>query len=67
MELHNLSKADLSRKLGVSRARITQMLNLLKLPNEKIEEVESLGDYWRRRLVTERMLRNILLDVKSTL
>jgi hypothetical protein len=26
------SQADLSRKLGVSRARVTQVLNLLKLP-----------------------------------
>ncbi|MCK5036684.1 MAG: hypothetical protein KAS73_12395 [Candidatus Sabulitectum sp.] len=57
MELNNLTKADLARKLGISRARVTQMLNLLKLPEELAEEVEGMGDYWDRRLVTERALR----------
>ncbi|MCK5787009.1 MAG: hypothetical protein KAH54_10705 [Candidatus Sabulitectum sp.] len=57
MELNDLSKAQLARKLGISRARVTQMLNLLKLPEELIEEVERMGDYWGRRVVTERMLR----------
>jgi hypothetical protein len=33
------------------------MLNLLKLPDEMIREVEAMGDNWERRLVTERMLR----------
>ena len=36
------------------------MLNLLKLPEEQREEIEVMGDYWGRRLVTERMLRNRL-------
>jgi len=58
MEHHNLTKAQLARKLNVSRARVTQMLNLLKLPEELIQEVEEMGDHWERRLVTERMLRN---------
>jgi len=60
IELNNLSRAELARKLGISRVRVTQMLNLLKLPGELIEEVEAMGDYWGRRLVTERMLRNRL-------
>jgi len=29
MELNNLTKAQLARKLNLSRARVTQMLNLL--------------------------------------
>jgi len=33
------------------------MLNLLKLPDELIREVEVMGDNWEKRLVTERMLR----------
>ncbi len=57
MELEDLNKADLARKLGISRARVTQILNLLKLPEKLIREVEEMGDYWERRLVTERMLR----------
>ena len=57
MELNNLTKALLARKLGISRARVTQILNLLKLPKELIREVEEMGDYWERRQVTERMLR----------
>lgn len=35
------SRADLARKLGVSRARVTQVLGLLEL---KPEVVEALGD-----------------------
>jgi len=60
MELYDLSKADLSRKLGVSRAKVTQILNLLKLPEELKEEIETMGDYWEERLITERMLRGKL-------
>jgi hypothetical protein len=57
MELEDLSKADLARKLGISRARVTQILNLLKLPEELIREVEEMGDNWEKRFVTERSLR----------
>ncbi len=60
MELNDRSKADLSREMGISRARVTQMLNLLKLPEEIIREVEEMGDHWERRLLTERMLRGIV-------
>ena len=59
MDYHNLTKAQLARKMNCSRARVTQILNLLKLPVELIQEVESMGDHWERRLVTERMLRNL--------
>ena len=62
MELKDLSKADLARKLGISRARVTQILNLLKLPEELQEDIEAMGDYWDRRLVTERMLRKKISD-----
>ena len=57
MEYHNLINAQLARKLNISRARVTQMLNLLKLPDEMIREVEAMVDNWDRRLMTERMLR----------
>ena len=60
MELNNLTRADLARKLEISRARVTQFLNLLKLSEELIAEIERMGDHWGRRLVTERMLRSRL-------
>ena len=57
MEMEELSRADLARKLGLSRARVTQTLNLLGLPEILILEKEEMGDYWSRQLVTERQLR----------
>ena len=57
MEMEELSRAELARKLGLSRARVTQMLNLLKLPDSIISEIEKMGDHWIRQLVTERQLR----------
>ncbi len=54
------SQADLSRNLGVSRARVTQVLNLLKLPREMIEKVCAMGDPLIKPIVTERSLRRIL-------
>ncbi len=58
MEMEELSRADLARKLGLSRARVTQMLNLLKLSEKLISEIVAMGDNWERRLMTERMLRD---------
>ena len=57
MKTGGLSQAELARKLGLSRARVTQMLNLLVLPEVLISEIEEMGDYWSRQLVTERKLR----------
>ena len=57
MEMEELSRAELARKLGLSRARVTQMLNLLGLPEILISEIEEMGDNWSKQLVTERQLR----------
>ena len=51
------SQANLSRKMEVSRARVTQILNLLKLPSDVIEKVSALGDPLPKPIVTERNLR----------
>ena len=59
MEIEELSRADLARKLGLSRARVTQILNLLGLPEILISEIEEMGDHWDRRIVTERQLRRV--------
>lgn len=57
MELEDLTRADLARKLGCSRARVTQFLNLLNLPQDLQQEIRSMGDHWDRQRVTERQLR----------
>ncbi|NOQ22908.1 MAG: hypothetical protein GQ565_09735 [Candidatus Aegiribacteria sp.] len=43
MEMEELSRADLARKLGLSRARVTQILNLLGLPEVLISEIECMA------------------------
>lgn len=57
LELEGLGRADLAGRFGCSRARVTRKLNLLNLPMGLLQEIESMGDYWERRLVTERGLR----------
>jgi hypothetical protein len=59
------SQADLSRKLGVSRARVTQILNLLKLPEAIIEKVCAMGDPLLKPIVTERNLRLLLKNTSQ--
>jgi hypothetical protein len=54
--------ADLARLGGVSRARITQIMNLLNLPPWKQEELLFLdGSDAGRDAVTERKMRKVLL------
>ncbi|HOO72738.1 MAG TPA: hypothetical protein PK926_13355 [Spirochaetota bacterium] len=54
MEREGLTKAGLARRMNLSRARITQMMNLLKMPQEKIQELMALGESFERRVVTEK-------------
>lgn len=58
MEQNNLTRKQLAARHGLSSDRITQWLCLLKLPEEKLKEIEELGDYWDRQVFTERELRN---------
>ena len=53
------SRADLARRLGVSRARVTQLLNLLELHDEIRREILGLPAE-RQRCFTERRLRAIV-------
>ena len=57
MEKQGLSRAELAWEQGVTRARVSQILNILKLPDEVLAKVRSHGDPMERRLVTERKLR----------
>jgi len=50
-------QAELAKIKGISRARVTQILNLLKLDSLVIIELEKLGDPLKSRIITERILR----------
>jgi hypothetical protein len=54
------SRADLARKLGVSRARVTQVLRLLEMAPEVLDSVEAMGDPIFSTIVAERKLRAIV-------
>jgi hypothetical protein len=54
------SPAALARNLKVSRARVTQILNLLQLSPEVINIVASFGDPLQLPTITERRLRPLI-------
>jgi hypothetical protein len=54
------SRADLARKLGMTRARVTQILGLLELTPEVVETLAALGDPLPGPVMTERRLRSLL-------
>jgi DNA repair protein RadC len=51
------NQAELARIKGISRARVTQILNLLKLNSLIVKKLEKLGDPLKSKIITERMLR----------
>jgi len=51
------TQAELARVKGISRARVTQILRLLKLDSLIIQELEKLGDPLKSKILTERLLR----------
>ena len=51
------NQAELAKLKGVSRARVTQILNLLKLDSLIIQELEKLGDPLKSRIIIKRILR----------
>ncbi len=52
--------ANLARQLGVSRARISQVLRLLDLAPEAVQTIAALGDPLRSPIMTERSLRSLV-------
>jgi hypothetical protein len=54
------SRAALARQLGVTRARVTQVLGLLDLAPEVVHAIAALGGPLPRPIVSERMLRPLL-------
>ncbi len=55
------SRADLGRTKGISRARVTQILNLLRLSSDVLRQVLDLGDPLPSRIITERRLRPLVV------
>jgi len=54
------NQAELARMKGISRARVTQILNLLKLDKSIIDHLEQIGDPMDRKVISERKLRKII-------
>ncbi len=54
------TRADLARLFGISRARVTQILRLLKLDPEVIESLAILGDPLPSPMITEHQLRSLV-------
>jgi hypothetical protein len=53
------SRADLARRLGLTRARVTQVRGLLELTPEVVGALAALGDPLPKPIVTERGLRSL--------
>ncbi len=53
------NQADIARREGIPRARVTQVMGLLRLAPEIQQQVLSLPDMVRRPAITERALRPI--------
>ena len=54
------NQAELARIKGISRARVTQILNLLKLDKNMIDSLEQIGDPMDSKIISERELRKII-------
>jgi len=53
------NQVQLARLKGISRARATQILNLLKLDKSIIDNLEQIGDPMDKKVILERKLRKI--------
>ena len=54
------SKAALGRYFGVSRVRVIQILDLLKLSPEVISKVSALGETFTGKIIGEKTLRPLV-------
>lgn len=55
------SQADVARELGITRARVSQIMGLLKLPEEIQRVLLGLNDQRAIRFFSERRLRSLLM------
>jgi len=51
------TQAELARIKGISRARVTQIINLLRLDKSIIDNLEQIGDPMDKKVISERELR----------
>jgi hypothetical protein len=54
------NQAELAKVKGISRARVTQILNLLKLDKNIIDYLEQFGNPMDKKIILERRLRKII-------
>ena len=57
------NQSDLASQLGISRARVTQILNLLKLGKNIIDNLKQIGDPMDKKVISERGLRKIIHQI----
>jgi len=54
------NQTELARIKGISKARVTQILNILKLDKSIIDRLEQIGDPMDRKVISERELRKVI-------
>jgi len=54
------NQAELARIKGISRARVTQILNLLKLDKSIINSLENIKDPMDSKIISEKYLRYVI-------
>ena len=54
------NQAELAKIKSISRARVTQFLNLFKLDKSIIDKLEQIGDPMDRKIISEKELRKII-------
>ena len=55
------NQAELARIKGISRARVTQILNLLKLDKSIIDNLEKIRDPMDKKVISKRELRKNII------
>jgi hypothetical protein len=54
------TRAEFARRQGISRARVTQVLNLMNLAPDVLDTIAALSDPLCSRTITERVLRSLV-------
>jgi hypothetical protein len=59
------TQADIAQREGITRARVTQIMRLLRLAPEFQEQILSMPDITRRSAITERQLRPMIIEAEG--